>query len=511
MLACVNMQTADAQNIESLVSPGNVATSHAEAEAECSSCHKRFARSEQNNLCIECHEDVGKDISSEIGFHGRSADARTGECAACHTDHKGRGMDIIDLDESTFDHLITDFELLGKHLEVDCVDCHEPSDKHREASGDCISCHLEDDVHKEVLGTECADCHSETDWIDITYDHDTTDFSLVGKHQEADCLSCHETDSFEDTSDTCFGCHAEDDAHEGRSGDQCENCHNPTSWSDSSFDHGRDTDFALEWRHGELTCDDCHSDDPFVDELETECVGCHLEDDAHDKHRGQDCTGCHSPKEWAESTFDHGRDTDYLLGGSHQTVVCTDCHIDPIFDASPETNCVSCHLDDDVHEGSKDAQCNGCHDEVTWEEAPYFDHDLAQFPLLGDHDNVECETCHLSQVFTDVDTECVACHDDDDDDPHRGNFADNCGSCHNPVAWDLWLFDHDTQTDFILDGAHLDVACDDCHRSSLAAMRNTGDNCGGCHRPDDDHDGEFGPDCGRCHGDNTFKDVRSLQ
>jgi hypothetical protein len=75
----------------------------------------------------------------------------------------------------------------------------------------------------------------------------------------------------------------------------------------------------------------------------------------------------------------------------------------------------------------------------------------------------------------------------------------------------LWLFDHNIQTSFTLDGAHLDVACDDCHRSSLASMQRTGDSCGDCHRTDDVHDGEFGPDCGRCHSDQSFRDVRSLQ
>ena len=76
MLACSNMQTANAQNIESLVSPGRLVSSHAEVESDCSSCHKRFSRSEQKNLCIGCHEDVGDDIRSETGYHGKFGDAR---------------------------------------------------------------------------------------------------------------------------------------------------------------------------------------------------------------------------------------------------------------------------------------------------------------------------------------------------------------------------------------------------------------------------------------------------
>ncbi len=441
MLACSNMQTANAQNIESLVSPGRLVSSHAEVESECSSCHKRFRRSEQKALCIGCHEDVGDDLRSETGYHGKFGDARTNQCAACHTDHEGRGADIVGLNESTFDHLYTDFELLGKHLDALCVDCHEPSAKHRDATGTCIDCHQEDDVHRDSLGSGCVDCHNPTAWEDAEFDHDVTDYPLVGHHLETACLDCHEDPTYLGAPTECYACHKADDAHDGRSGNECGVCHSPIDWDDTSFDHGRDTEFPLEGSHGQLTCNDCHSEDPFADEM--------------------------------------------------------------------DRTCVACHLDDDVHDGKQGKQCQDCHNETNWEEAPYFAHDLTSFPLLGEHDNIECESCHDTQVFTDTASDCFACHREDD--VHDGRFAEDCGSCHNPVAWDLWLFDHNTQTDFLLNGAHVDVACDDCHRGSFTSMRNKGNSCGGCHRSDDVHDGEFGPACGRCHSDSSFKDVRSLQ
>ena len=139
----------------------------------------------------------------------------------------------------------------------------------------------------------------------------------------------------------------------------------------------------------------------------------------------------------------------------------------------------------------------------------FFDHDLTNFPLLGKHREKECEDCHATQVYTDVETACVSCHLEDD--THKGNFADRCDACHNPVAWDIWTFDHNVQTDFALEGAHVNVACDDCHRTTLDKIKEIDGSCRSCHRADDIHDGEFGSDCGRCHTAYSFAEVRSLQ
>jgi len=509
MLACCSSQPVLAQSVESLVMPGPVIEGHAEAEAECSSCHLRFNRAEQNNLCVSCHEDVGADLSSKTGFHGKFAEVSGSRCASCHTDHEGRNADIVILDETTFDHLLTDFELLGLHVDVTCGDCHQEDEKHRNAPQDCNSCHLDDDIHNGSLGTECANCHNEADWLEISFDHDTTDYPLLGKHEEASCRDCHEIETLLNTPTTCYGCHAEDDAHDGKSGNQCENCHNPTAWTDSTFDHSRDTDFDLLGSHASLECDDCHSEDPFADELGTECVDCHLDNDEHAGHNGTDCAGCHTNSEWPDIQFIHDTDTEFELHGSHKTVACNDCHVEPIFETSPDNTCVSCHLDDEPHEGKQGDRCNDCHSEESWQEAPLFEHDLTRFPLLGEHDNLECDSCHATKVFAGTDSACIDCHVEDD--PHEGRFMDSCGDCHNPVAWDLWLFDHNTRTEFTLAGAHTEVACNDCHRSSLTSMQKSGNSCADCHRADDVHDGEFGIDCGRCHTENAFTEVRSLQ
>jgi len=501
-IACMNISSSAAQTVESLIMPGPVIEGHAEIESECSSCHVHFSRADQDTLCLDCHKAVKADTVDGTGFHGRAAAVKSGSCVVCHTDHEGREADIVNLNEAEFDHEMTDFVLAGKHRDVTCDGCHEAEKKHREAPGDCVSCHEDDDVHEGLLGASCGDCHTESDWLQIDFDHDTTDYPLLGKHQDTACDDCHEDMTYRVTPTTCYGCHAEDDAHNGLSGNKCETCHNPSSWNDSSFDHARDTDFVLDGGHSELACDDCHSEDPFSDSLKTSCVSCHLEDDEHDGHFGDKCESCHGTDDWSEPFFDHDTDTNYLLNGAHKKITCDECHIEPIFEVKLETGCNDCHADDDPHESGVGIVCSDCHNEASWQDDLFFDHDLTRFPLLGSHAEADCESCHETHVFQDAPEQCIDCHADDD--KHEGRFDADCAACHNPVDWLQWHFDHNTQTDFQIIGAHVDVACDDCHRQPLPEMLKLGARCGDCHRADDIHDGEFGSDCGRCHSSGSF-------
>jgi hypothetical protein len=507
--AFMTTQASFAQEIETLVMPGDVISAHIDIESECSSCHKLFDKSSQRVLCLDCHEDVAADVNQEVGFHGRHAEASSAQCSSCHTEHEGRNAVLIILDEEDFDHAFTDFELLGAHQDAECSDCHERSKKHREADDQCVDCHKEDEPHQDRMGTDCGNCHQPTEWLAAEFDHDTTDYALLGKHGDAACLGCHEDRTFPSPPTACIDCHAEDDAHDGRSGNDCANCHNPSDWHDSSFDHSRDTDFELLGKHAELSCGDCHSESPFDDVMDIACVSCHLDDDEHDGHNAEQCDTCHSNSTWPETKFNHDTDTEYGLRGAHKEIACNDCHVEPIFEVELVSTCESCHAEEDPHEGSLGVLCENCHTEVTWQDPVFFDHDLTSFPLLGVHDEKECEDCHKTKVFTVVDDSCTACHEDDD--PHRDNFTGRCGACHNPVAWDLWVFDHNVQTEFELSGAHIKVACNDCHRSTLRKMKAVNSSCGNCHRADDIHDNEFGFDCGRCHSADSFSEVRSLQ
>ena len=495
--------------IETVIMPGKVIEAHAEYEEDCANCHQRFERSKQPALCLDCHEEIAGDIDTKSGFHGKDRRASRSACANCHTDHEGRDADIVGLEPGSFDHELTDFQLLGKHAENQCKDCHQPEQRHRDTPSDCFSCHEDDDPHDERLGTQCNDCHKPTDWLDVKFDHDTTGYPLIGKHLEPACLDCHTDDTFTNTPTTCFGCHAEDDAHDGRSGNECGNCHKPTDWLDTSFDHARDTDFILDGKHAEQTCEACHSEDPFSDQLSTMCFACHEKDDNHEAHFGEQCNTCHVTAGWPDVRFDHAVDTGHALLGKHAEAECTACHLEPVFDVPLESECLACHEEDEPHEQSLGTACKDCHNELTWQDEVFFDHGLTQFPLLGKHEQAECDACHDSHVFRDAPEACIDCHRNDE--PHNGFFGTNCGFCHNPVAWPEWSFDHNLQTDFPLTGAHADADCESCHRRPLRNQTSLGRYCADCHLSDDIHDGEFGPDCERCHSPESFRDVRRIR
>jgi hypothetical protein len=499
-------------SLERLVMPGEVSAPHADTEATCTACHVRFSREQQRDLCLDCHEEIAADLTERAGFHGSTADAAGSACSACHTEHEGRDADILGLDRERFDHSVTRFALVGKHVALTCEDCHsENQPSFHAAETECYGCHADDDRHRSNLGTACADCHAETGWRDVRFDHDAvTGYGLTGKHAELTCTGCHADEHYEETPNTCVGCHAADDAHRGNNGPQCQDCHTTGNWQESSFDHFVRTGFALAGGHAGLTCESCHEGNRLERQTPTECYACHRDADAHNGLNGVQCHDCHRVTDWLDVTFDHARDAEFPLRGAHATLSCASCHVQPVETALPATQCIGCHADDDAHAGQLGESCTSCHAETAWTEQVRFDHDLTRFPLLGRHEQAVCEACHSSPAFHDAAEQCVDCHAEDD--VHERTLGSDCGLCHNPNDWLLWTFDHGRQTDFELTGAHDNLDCRSCHRQPAAAgVVRPPSSCGSCHRSDDVHDGEFGDDCAECHTTASFRDLGVLR
>jgi hypothetical protein len=198
-----------------------------------------------------------------------------------------------------------------------------------------------------------------------------------------------------------------------------------------------------------------------------------------------------------------------LLGG-HADLACEDCHVQPVHEVLLETDCYSCHEDDDSHEDQLGKACGDCHNEIGWTENVLFDHGLTIFPLIGSHADAACEDCHETPRFKDAPEACIDCHLEDD--VHEKKLGSDCGLCHSPSDWARWEFDHNLQTRFEIDGAHMELQCEVCHTRPMKSDVELGRTCGGCHRRDDVHDGEFGTDCERCHTTEDFGSVeRAVQ
>lgn len=498
---------AAAVEIEKLVMPGPVIAGHAEYESDCGSCHQAFSKTAQRELCLDCHDEVAGDIGSRTGFHGRAADARDDACVSCHSEHRGRDADIVGLDPDVFDHALTDMPLEGRHTLAACSGCHAGDQKFREAPSACIDCHEADDTHRGELGRECADCHEPAGWQKTRFDHaEQTDFALLGAHAQAPCAACHVSGKYEGTPSECVDCHRIDDVHGGSNGAACADCHDVQSWSDSTFDHARETGFALAGGHAQLACAACHTDPATKAGLDDQCVSCHRSDDAHRGLLGEACETCHTAAQWTRANFDHAEAADFPLVGRHAELTCQACHKVAVQQDELARECIGCHRADDVHAGSEGEQCESCHRSTAWTEVANFDHDFTAFPLVGMHAAVPCEACHTTRQFDAAPTDCTDCHAKDDS--HAGALGQACARCHTPNDWRLWLFDHATATRFPLDGAHGELACADCHREAVAASPKLAMECVACHRADDPHRGEFGSDCARCHGTRSFSSLR---
>ncbi|MGB5559676.1 MAG: cytochrome c3 family protein [Paracoccaceae bacterium] len=416
---------------ERLVLPGDLTQSHADLQNKCSNCHEDFRKGAQVELCLDCHKEVAEDVTDKMGFHGRSAEAQGTECNHCHTDHKGRDFPIVILDTETFDHSQTDFPLEGAHSRAMCDTCHKTGEPFRKASSGCFDCHAEDDRHDGNLGKDCAQCHSSTDWAKVTeFDHEKTDFALSNAHTKVACTGCHAGEIYKGLPLTCVGCHRIQDVHDDRFGAKCETCHANTKWTEVRFDHGRDTDFALDGAHQKVACNDCHVQNVFDHPMKGACADCHQADDPHRGALGVGCADCHNTQGWIKEVFFDHDFTIFPLIGLHRIVPCEECHFDRTFQIA-ESGCVDCHAKDDKHKARLGPDCADCHNPNGW-AFWLFDHNRqTKFALTGAHNGLKCESCHTRPVASrpELPRSCVACHRIDD--VHRGQFGADCAACHS--------------------------------------------------------------------------------
>jgi hypothetical protein len=112
----------------------------------------------------------------------------------------------------------------------------------------------------------------------------------------------------------------------------------------------------------------------------------------------------------------------------------------------------------------------------------------------------------LTPRFKDAARDCYSCHKKED--KHKLKLGERCENCHNTRSWTLWNFNHDKRTKYVLDGAHIKVKCEGCHKEEAPKGKDAapvGNNCISCHQTADVHDGQFGLRCEQCHVTESWK------
>lgn len=385
------------------------------AKQDCKACHKSGFITDArlktkastflglNKECLSCHADY---------HQGRMSS----KCSNCH------GFDSFK-NATGFDHNTTRFPLLGKHKTVSCQKCHKteiidgkPVQKFKGLQFEnCTACHK--DVHENKFGQNCKQCHTEESFHTIkgmkSFDHDKTDFKLIGKHNLVACKSCHKTSLTAPVKHShCSDCHADyhnkEFAKNGVSPD-CNQCHNNDGFTPSTFtiEKHNTSRFKLEGAHMATACIACHKKQEkwSFKNMGNRCVDCHK-----NEHKGligekyfsnENCTVCHNVTSWKTVTFDHNQ-TKFKLEGAHAKQLCSACHykknekgIKIQQFAGLSQDCSNCHKD--THAGqfaiNGKTDCTKCHGFDDWRKST-FDHNSSRFKLDGEHANVECSACH---------------------------------------------------------------------------------------------------------------------
>ena len=455
----------------------------AHTRQRCEACHRP-------ELVVEATVRADTSLSVRRTYLGLST-----ACASCHLDeHRGRvSRQCQDCHTQTewkpaprFDHATTRFPLTGRHENVECDRCHElrhavavgptgqrdtsfvdfragrPGQPRGATGSACASCHAS--PHRQAgRGGRCEQCHTTTSWFDLpdsvrSFDHTAIGFPLRGAHARAACETCHLPSRTAPLSGTVALVRA--------------NFLRPFARQRIRFDR----------------CDACHTN-------------------VHEGQlgpgaAGRDCGACHTEVHFTPTRFSPPMhdSTAFPLAGAHRATPCSRCH-PALPDArpgsgavrfqQPDRSCLACHRDehggqfaDRVVPGARRVAaaaprattlCEACHDVEAWTPVT-FDHDSTRYPLRGGHRRLSCGRCHTRPAGAPADapiryrglpTTCDAsgCHTD----PHRGQFANRrrggtCVTCHSEQGWKTLLFDHQRDSDWPLDGAHVDVRCVECHR-----------------------------------------------
>lgn len=382
-------------------------------KATCSDCHKVYGH-RQDTQCFVCHNTDSWTESHALpkshprlkGSHAKATcpDCHTIHdqdvtwyCADCHTNRKPHNA-VVET---------------PAHRKLRCVDCHRQEGKRDNLNtvvaraGECVRCHVP--PHQAL--PKCERCHPSDSFKAKRYQHPA--WQLRGAHTRLDCKKCHSVKKLGVAKGaTCSACHGV--RHGGLS--DCARCHTQTAFRPSKFRHS--SVYKLSGAHARLSCGQCHPGVRWTQSKGTACSSCH-----GTRHGGLSaCSKCHTTASFKPSKFNHA--SRYPLTGAHTRISCAKCHPSNKYTQTKGRTCVACH--GVKHGGQTD--CSHCHTATAWQPIKPIAH-TPRYPLIGQHQYVECIGCHKGLSFASTPTRCIDCH------ASLSHGMPRCESCHTPYSW----------------------------------------------------------------------------
>ncbi len=213
------------------------------------------------------------------------------------------------------------------------------------------------------------------------FDHFSTGFPLIGRHEFIDCAECHIAGQFKGTPMECGFCH-NDIRAPGKhpqhvpSDNFCDNCHTERTWLGAKFDHiGIQED-----------CQTCHNNVIAIGKSASHILSL------------ETCEDCHNT-----ITFDRVARVD------HNSVIgiCSSCHNGVIATGMDPSHILQTFIPTTY-------ECDDCHTTITW--FTRFDHTIASG--VG-----ACSDCHNGVDATGQNAD------------HTDDLGLDCGNCHTTTGW----------------------------------------------------------------------------
>ena len=204
------------------------------------------------------------------------------------------------VERTSFDHLTTGFELIGKHRDLPCESCHVNA-IFKGTPRDCASCH---GVGTQVRATKkptshiltsnrCEGCHTPVAFNPaVNFDH---------AEVQGGCSTCHNNVQAQGKGPTHVDTNLE-----------CNACHSTIGWAGAMYDHKGIVDGCNKCHDrvkatgpptnhvqigplgsGSVPCENCHSSNNFTSFVFTNASGTAPPSMVHSAVPGTPCSTCH--------------------------------------------------------------------------------------------------------------------------------------------------------------------------------------------------------------------------